>query len=127
MRTWLVAMIWAVPKLAATQGLDVPVREMAGDGEAATCGVSEVRGLKSGGDGFLAIRSGPGTNYAKLGELHNGDRVTSFASKGDWVGIATNSAIIDQPGVCANSGPARDLTGRGLGWVHGNWLRYLYP
>lgn len=111
----------------SAQQLDVPVTEQEGDGQAATCGLSEVRGLKSGGDGFLAIRSGPGANYAKIGELHNGDRVNQFTGQGDWVGIATSEGIIDQPGVCANNGPARNLSGSGLGWVHSNWLLWIAP
>ncbi len=112
---------------AAAQGLDVPIHEMAGDGQAATCGISEVSGLKPGGDGFLALRSGPGAKYRKLGELHNGDRVTEIERRGDWVGIAVSKAGVKERDLCGNNGPKRQITGRGLGWVHGNWLKYLYP
>ena len=111
----------------SAQQLDVPVVEHEGDGQAASCGLSEVRGLKAGGDGFLGVRSGPGTTYRKIGELHNGDRVNQFSAQGDWVGIATSDGIIDQPGVCANDGPARKLTGTGLGWVHSDWLLWIAP
>ncbi len=112
---------------AAAQVLEVPIHEMAGDGQAATCGVSEIAGLKADGDGFLAVRSGPGGNYRKLAELHNGDRVTEIERRGKWVGIAYGDGKLDQPDLCANAGPRRRITGQGIGWVHGNWVKYLYP
>lgn len=112
---------------AGAQSLDVPVREMQGDGEAATCGVSEVVGLKADGDGFLAVRSGPGSDYRKIGELKNGDRVEVYDRRGDWVGLVMPNGRIDQTDACAHNGPARDLTGTGIGWAHGRWLNYLYP
>lgn len=122
-----VAVLLAAFSLAQAEALDVPVREHAGDGQAASCGVSEVAGLRADGDGFLAIRSGPGVGYPQIGQLVNGDRVTVFSGRGDWVGIATVASHIDQADVCGNRGPARALSGTGLGWVHGRWLNYLYP
>lgn len=38
-------------------------------------------------DGFLAVRSGPGTEHRKLAEFHNGDTVLVFEQKGDSVGV----------------------------------------
>lgn len=39
--------------------LDIPIVQPAGDGQMADCATSVVAGLKRGGDGFLAVRSGP--------------------------------------------------------------------
>ncbi|MGQ0567630.1 MAG: hypothetical protein ACT4OK_21555, partial [Gemmobacter sp.] len=57
-----------------SQNLDVPVPWVA-DGQAAGCGGSVVTGLDPNGDNFLAVRSGPGTEYRKIDELHTGDQV----------------------------------------------------
>lgn len=38
----------------------------------------EVRGLDPKGDGFLAVRVGPGSNYRMIDRLYNGDRVYVF-------------------------------------------------
>lgn len=99
----------------AAQGLDVPIRMpaddgQADDGQATTCASSVVAGLDPEGDGFLALRSGPGTGYAKIGELHNGDVVYPCDARGDWVGI-----LLAYPGRGQKPGPG--------GWVHGRWLR----
>ncbi len=51
-----------------------------------------VRGLSEGG--FLALRSGPDTRYPQIGELLNGERVSSTtACMGRWCfGVVQNSA-----------------------------------
>ena len=49
--------------------LDVPITEEGGDGQMANCSSSTVYGLEAGEDGFLAVRSGPGTQYRKIDEL----------------------------------------------------------
>ena len=33
---------------------------------------------------FLNVRKGPGTNYASVGRLYNGNTVTVYATSGDW-------------------------------------------
>ncbi len=110
---------------ATAQPVEVPVIEMEGDGHAATCSGSVVAGLDPQGDGFLAVRSGPGTGYAMIDRLHNGDRVAVFGARGDWVGIAYGTRPDDWPDLCANAGPARALRGSQQGWVHRNWLRHV--
>lgn len=118
-----IAMALAAP--AGAQQLDVQIRESAGDGQAASCYSATVVGLDPNGDGFLAIRSGPGSNYRKIGELYNGDVVLVFEGRGRWFGILKQDARNARPDTCANNGPARRLNGRPKGWVHGNWLRGL--
>lgn len=87
---------------AMAQQLDVPfvIEE---DGQAAGCLWATVRGLDPNGDGFLAVRSGPGSNYRKLGEIYNGDQVRYCARAGKWMGIYYGSP-------------------RRVGWAHSNWL-----
>lgn len=73
------------------------------DNLAAGCAGSIVAGLNPNGDGFLAVRTGPGTNYRQIDQLHNGDMVRTCATNGPWIGV-----YYGEP--------------RRKGWVHGNWL-----
>lgn len=86
------------------QVLDVPFADSGGDGQSAWCATSTVAGLDPKGDGFLAVRTGPGTRYRKIGEVRNGDVVHTCDSRGPWVAIVY--------------GPSR-----AKGWVHGKWLK----
>lgn len=108
----------SLPALAAK--LDVPVMEQRGDGQMANCTGSVVAGLDPRGDGFLAVRSGPGTQYRKIGELHNGDEVTVFDQKGDWAGI-----VWSEPSVTCSSTKTRPVPYRNKGWVHRKWLKHV--
>ncbi|EYD71533.1 hypothetical protein Rumeso_04934 [Rubellimicrobium mesophilum DSM 19309] len=93
--------------MAPAQELDVPVMVLEGDGQAAVCATSTVSGLDPNGDNFLAVRSGPGTQYPKIDELHAGDVVQTCDGQGNWVGVYYP-----------------DLNGRS-GWVHGSYLTPL--
>ena len=84
-----------------------------------TCLISAVAGLSA--DGFLAVRSGPGAQYRKLAELHNGDIVYVFERKGEWRGIAYDT---DRSFQCL-SPKTRPVTYRNKGWVHGKWIKDL--
>lgn len=92
---------------AAAQQLDVPVViECDQAREQAACyATSRVTGLAPSGDGFLAVRSGPGTEYAKIDELREGDVVEIIDIQGDWRAVRYDD-------------------GR-LGWAHGRWLADL--
>lgn len=107
--------------------LDVPIYEQASDGQAANCGGGTVMGLKTGGDGFLAVRTGPGADYRKIGELQNGDRVAIIEERGGWYGVIVPGGSVDQTDACRRSGPRRKLSGSGLGWVSGRWIGDIYP
>ncbi|MCP1168961.1 SH3 domain-containing protein [Limimaricola litoreus] len=94
---------------AAAQPLDVPFDTYCPpDAQAACFGVATVMGLDPNGDGFLAVRTGPGTQYPKIAEIHNGDRVGTYAARGQWQAISFGS---------------QDR----LGWVHANWLGNYIP
>ena len=98
--------------------LDVPVVEQGGDGQAANCMSSRVAGLKAGGDGFLAVRSGPGTHYAKIDALRNGETVFVFEVRGKWAGVVYRTG-----NVTCSSTETRPVPYARKGWVHMNWLR----
>ncbi|KKM25777.1 hypothetical protein LCGC14_1591520 [marine sediment metagenome] len=74
------------------------------DARAAGCLGATVRGLNPRGDGFLAVRTGPGTRFRKIDELRNGDTVRPCARHGNWWGVYYGNP-------------------RRKGWVHGNWLK----
>ena len=59
--------------------------------------------VKQTSDGFLNVRSGPGTQFAILREIYPGDQVTSIERKGRWHRVK--------------------LPGGGTGWVSGNFLQ----
>lgn len=71
--------------------LDVPIIVEAGDGQFATCWSARVKGLNPKGDGFLAIRSGPGSDYRKIGQLYNGYLVCVVEMRGKWAGVIYGS------------------------------------
>ena len=98
----LVVMLSFLGSASAAQQLDVDFHILE-DAQAASCAASVVAGLDPNGDGFLAVRAGPGTGYRKIDELHNGNMVRTCAAYGAWVGV-----YYDQP--------------RRKGWVHGTWL-----
>lgn len=122
----LVAFSLSAPPLAA-QTLDVPIYEYEADGQTANCAGGTVMGLKAGGDGFLAVRTGPGTKYRKIGELHNGDRVTIFGGQDGWLAVLVPNGQIDQRDACQRVGPQRRLSSSGLGWVHRRWVGDIIP
>lgn len=87
---------------AVAQVLDVPFSILEDD-QAAGCLAAHVTGLDPNGDGFLAVRTGPGTNHRKIDQLYNGDLVRTCARSGAWYGV-----YYGKP--------------RRVGWVHGKWL-----
>ncbi len=111
----LAAAILAAP--APAQQLDVPVSAPGGDGQAADCASSTVSGLDPNGDGFLSVRTGPGTGYRKIDELHEGDVVVVCDGQGAWAGVFYT-------GSNAGTGFVDEHPPR-AGWVHTNWLRDL--
>ncbi|MES0809300.1 SH3 domain-containing protein [Roseibium sp. SCPC15] len=107
---------------AGASDLDVPVMEIASD-DLDTCALGKVAGLKKDGDGFLAVRSGPGTNFRKLDEIHNEDIVWLFEQKGNWIGIVYG---VGYDMNCSAVDHDRPVPHRGKkGWVHENWIEFL--
>jgi Bacterial SH3 domain len=104
--------------VALANTLDVPIMEEGGDGQMANCASSMVTGLRAGGDGFLAVRSGPGSQYRKLDELRNGETVVIFQMRGEWAGV-----VYRTENVRCSSKTTRPVAYGNKGWVHKRWLK----
>lgn len=98
------AALLLVAPAATAQRLDVPIVPYCDQAttQAACSGVATVMGLDPNGDGFLAVRTGPGTKFRMIDKLYNGERVTTINGEGRWWGV--------------------EYRGGRQGWVHGNWL-----
>lgn len=120
----LVLSILAMTAFSATvqaQELDVEVMERASDG-LDTCAYGQVIGLKVDGDGFLAVRSGPASSYAKIDELKNQDKIWLFEEKDGWYGVVYDVVEISCSPVDQDR-PA-EFDGK-TGWVYGKWVEVL--
>ena len=85
------------------QTLDVPFSTNCTTGIDSECyALHEVRGLDPHADGFLAVRTGPGSGYRMIDRLYNGQKVYVFAARGSWRGILYRDGK--------------------RGWSHKNWL-----
>ena len=73
----------------------------------------EVRGLDPKGDGFLALRAGPGANHAQIGKLRNGDAAYIAAEpRGRWLYV--------------ENGALNGREAKFRGWIYDAWCMY-YP
>lgn len=85
------------------QALDVPFSTTCTTEIDSECySLHEVRGLDPLGDGYLAVRTGPGSRYRMIDRIVNGERVYVFATQGPWYGIVYRDNL--------------------KGWVHKKWL-----
>ena len=108
---------------AAAQQIDVPVM-IGGEADLDACtGLGRIVGLNPKGDGFLAVRGGPSTDYPKVDELYNGDLVTICDEDGRWFGVVYGGRD------CGTASPvARRMAYRGpcrAGWVFGRYVDYI--
>jgi uncharacterized protein YraI len=88
---------------------------VAGDCTGHVTGVRPISAYNpSSGAGFLAVRTGPGTNYRQIGELYAGDEVAVWARRGNWYQVRCMSGRCMSP----FRGPAMPT-----GWVFGRYLR----
>jgi hypothetical protein len=113
----------AVLPMNAAYAQDVPV--VLNDTGEDACGTGQIVGLNPKGDGFLAVRSGPGKGFAQIDKLHNADRVAICDSDGDWIGIVygkeecTYSSPVGETQNGPYSGPCRS------GWVFGRYVELI--
>jgi hypothetical protein len=87
--TWIITLSLSIAGLAA-QAQTVHVIEVMIGGEKdldACQGFGEVRGLDPQGDNFLAVRTGPGSKFTKIDELHERNQVWLCDERGRWIGI----------------------------------------
>jgi hypothetical protein len=111
---------------ATSAGRSLPVMITA-DKDSDACGTGRVGGLNPRGDGFLAVKAGPGLNFDRIDKLGNGTEVYLCGYYGDWVAIVYSATGrrtgcgLEEPWL---GGPrSRPYTGPCLsGWVHRNWI-----
>lgn len=105
----IIALALTLGSTAQAQQLDVPIVPYCDQAttEAACSGAGTVMGLDPDGDGFLAVRSGPGSNYRMIDKLVNGNRVAIINGQGNWLAVEYGN-------------------GR-QGWAHGNWIGNRIP
>ena len=97
------------------------------------CGsAAEVVNLKPGGDGFLAVRAGPGSHYEQTDKLRLNKHVyiCDMSPDGMWYGIVyprDDNFNDNQCGVSSSSHkesvPYKDNQYCRSGWAHVNWLK----
>jgi len=84
-----------VPALTLAQGGRVPVMA-GGDSDFDACGSQGVvRGLDPHGDGFLAVRAGPGSGHAMLDKVYNGYILNLCDQRGNWLGVVYSHETMD--------------------------------
>ncbi|OIP83655.1 MAG: hypothetical protein AUK37_06885 [Rhodobacterales bacterium CG2_30_65_12] len=66
------------------------------------------------GNGFLAVRAGPGTGYAQIGELYLGDEISVWDRQGKWYYVYCMAGQCQAP-LWGNPTPQ--------GWVYGSYIR----
>jgi len=71
-----------------------------------------VSGLDPNGDGFLALRAGPGSKYRQIGRLHNGDAAYLRKCDGKWCYVE-NGALNGREAIFN-------------GWIYTAWCEF-YP
>ncbi|MGH1415931.1 MAG: SH3 domain-containing protein [Pelagimonas sp.] len=65
------------------------------------------------GNGFLAVRTGPGSKYQQLGEVYRGDEVAVWDRSGSWYHVQCMSGTCTRP-LWGQPNPN--------GWVYGKYL-----
>lgn len=118
------ALAWLAASAAAEPPSSTPVGDI---GAGSHCeSIGEVRGLKAGGEGFLAVRAGPGSDRALVDKLGNGRRVYLCRGEGRWVSVLYPDP--DSKGLRCGAASADIAKYRGpckSGWVHWNWISII--
>ncbi|WP_428995635.1 SH3 domain-containing protein [Lamprobacter modestohalophilus] len=109
------------------RGADRPVL-VGGEPEYDACGgLGVVRGLKPGGDGFLALRSGPSAEARLVSKLREGDAVYLCDDVPGWIGVVVypSSPLVDC-GVGSPIIPRQPYSGAcQTGWVSEKWIELV--
>lgn len=104
----------------------VPVT-VGGDAVLDACGsLGRVHGLKADGDGFLAVRAGPGAAYATTDKLGENREVMMCGQRGEWVAVVYADSRLGRCGVSAPIAERQPYRGPcKSGWVHGRWIELM--
>lgn len=122
--------VLAGPPAASPAAGPAPVAVVTGgDADLDACPTwAQVTGLDPNGDGFLAVRAGPGVDHAELDRLVEGRGLFVCVGTGDgrWLGVVYPRPGQD-PAACDVSSPRAVATPyRGdcaSGWVAARWVR----
>ena len=112
-----------LPAAGAAQGSSVPVIAGQIRGYDACGSVGVVRGLDPRGDGFLAVRAGPGSDYAMLDKVYSDQLLNVCDDRGRWLGVVYSHETEDcgvstpWPRPAAYTGPCRS------GWVYRTYVK----
>ncbi|MDD9726445.1 SH3 domain-containing protein [Roseovarius sp. SK2] len=100
------AILGAFATTASAQNIVVP------DNRGPTDSGCLVKGLDPNGDGFLALRTGPGSKYQQIGNLHNGDAAYIYGGQGKWLYV--------------ENGALNGKEAKFRGWIYNAWCEF-YP
>jgi hypothetical protein len=98
------------------------------DDDTGPCASGTVEGLNPHGDGFLAVKAGPGANFNRIDKLYNGTNVAICGYHGDWYAVVYSNRGNDLEAcntftpwrkTMPYTGPCRS------GWVHKHWIGNL--
>ncbi len=79
---------------AGAAGLLLSGAALAGDCTGNVVGVRPISQYNhAAGNGFLAVRSGPGTGYTQIGELYLGDEIAVWERQGNWLYVYCMSGV----------------------------------
>ncbi len=97
-------------------GMAVPVESaLAGDCTGYVVGVRPVSQYNHrAGNGFLAVRTGPGSKYQQVGELYAGDEISVWSRRGNWYEVQCMSGRCDSDPLWGPVSPH--------GWVSGSYI-----
>ncbi len=94
------------------------------------CALGAVKGLKPKGDGYLSVRSGPGSQFAEKDRLFEGALFhvcdEKIADSGSWVGIVYPW---NDPSTCGIYSPTNKVSVyKGpckWGWINSKWVKIV--
>lgn len=113
----------AISVTAMAQPAPVPVFIQAIDTD--PCSYGRVHGLDPKGDGFLAVKAGPGVAYARLDKIVENQTVYLCGERGDWIAIVY-AVGNEECGVSTIWTKSRPYTGPcRSGWAHRKWIEVL--
>ncbi len=111
-----------VPLAVMGQESQVPVIAGQDPGYDACGSIGVVRGLNPKGEGFLAVRTGPGADYAMADKVYSGALLSLCDQRGSWLGVVYSHETTDcgvstpWPRAGAYAGPCRS------GWVFKKYI-----
>ncbi len=127
--TTLISPLICTASLAA-EGDSIPIVIGGNEVMDACPSVGAVKGLKVKGDGFLSVRSGPGSQFLEKDRLVEGALFymcdEKNADNGAWVGIVYSKKNTDTCGVTSPIGKVSVYKGPcKWGWINSKWVKVV--